>query len=163
MIASSGSVKRTIRVEAGRTEKLDVPIFSGWVGVFAPFVVSVSEGGALIGTTEEPRLMLGPGRHVLTLTNTDLGYQSVQTVDISPGEVKSITVDPRGTINLNASPWAEVWLDGKKLGDTPIANLELPLGVREVVFRHPQLGERRIPVTVRSQGNAPISVDMNKP
>ena len=107
--------------------------------------------------------MLGPGRHVLTLANADLGYQSVQTVDISPGEVKSITVDPRGSINLNASPWAEVWLDGKKLGDTPIANLELPLGVREVVFRHPQLGERRVPITVRSSANAPISVDMNKP
>jgi hypothetical protein len=163
LVSSSGSVKRTVRVEAGRTAKLDVPIFSGWVGIFAPFVVSVSEGGTLIGTTEEPRLMLGPGRHVLTLTNADLGHQSVHTVDVVPGEVKSITIDPRGTMNLNASPWAEVWMDGKKLGDTPIANLELPLGIREVIFRHPQLGERRVPITVRSKGNAPVSVDMNKP
>jgi hypothetical protein len=163
LIATSGSVKRTIRIEAGRTTKLDVPIFSGWVGIYAPFVVNVSEGGTLIGTTEEPRLMLGPGRHVLTLTNADLGYQSVQTVDVVPGEVRSITVDPRGTVNLNAAPWAEVWMDGKKLGDTPIANLELPLGVREVTFRHPQLGERKVTITVRSASNAPVSVDMNKP
>ena len=57
----SGSVKRVIRVEPGRSMKLDVPIFSGWVGIFAPFVVEVSEAGRMIGTTEEARLMLSPG------------------------------------------------------------------------------------------------------
>jgi len=162
-VSASGSVKRTIRVEAGRTVKLDVPIFSGWVGIFAPFVVEVAEAGHVIGTTEEPRLMLSPGRHVLTLTNRDLGYSSVQTVDVEPGEVRSVSLDPRGSVNLNAAPWAEVWLDGRKLGDTPIANLEMPLGTRELIFRHSLFGERRVAVTVR--GNAPtaISVDMSKP
>jgi PEGA domain len=66
LVSSSGSVKRTIRIEAGRTAKLDVPIFSGWVGIYAPFIVDVAEAGRVIGTTEEPRLMLGPGRHTLT-------------------------------------------------------------------------------------------------
>jgi hypothetical protein len=162
-LSSAGSVKRTIRVEAGRTAKLDVPIFSGWVGIFAPFVVEVAEGGRVIGTTEEPRLMLSPGRHILTLTNRDLGYSSVQTVDIEPGEIRSVSLDPRGRVNLNATPWAEVWLDGKKLGDTPIANLEMPLGIRELIFRHPQFGERRVAVTVRGNAPAAISVDMSKP
>jgi hypothetical protein len=160
LVSASGSVKRTVRVEPGRTAKLDVPIFSGWVGIYAPFVVEVAEAGRLIGTTEEPRLMLSPGRHVLTLANRDLGYSSVQTVDVEPGELRTLTVDPRGAVNLNATPWAEVWIDGAKIGDTPIANQPMPLGTREVVFRHPQLGERRVMLTVR--GNAPtaVSVDM---
>jgi hypothetical protein len=142
-VTPSGSVKRTIRIETGRTTKLDVPIFSGWVGIYAPFVLEVIEDGRVIGTTEESRILLSPGKHDLTLVNRELGYSSAQTVEIEPGEVKSISIDPRGRVNLNASPWAEVWIDGRKIGDTPIANLQLPLGVREVTFRHPQLGERK--------------------
>jgi hypothetical protein len=152
-----------VRIEAGRTTRLDVSIFSGWVGIYAPFVVDVVEGGRVIGTTEQPRIMLSPGRHDLTLVNRDLGYSSAQTVDIEPGEVRSVSIDPRGFVNLNASPWAEVWVDGRKAGDTPLANLQLTLGVREITFRHPQLGERRVTVTVKGNGPTAVSVDMNKP
>jgi hypothetical protein len=161
-ISSSGSVKRTIRIEAGRTTKLDVPIFSGWVGIYAPFVVDVVEGGRVIGSTEQPRIMLSPGRHDLTLVNRDLEYSSAQTVDIEPGEVKSVSIDPRGIVNLNATPWAEVWVEGRKVGDTPLANLQLTLGVREISFRHPQLGERRVTVTVKGKAPVAVSVDMTK-
>jgi hypothetical protein len=162
LVSTSGSIKRTIRVEAGRTTKLDIPIFSGWVGIFAPFVVEVSEGGKVIGTTEESRLMLTPGRHELTLVNRELGYRGSRTVDIEPGEVRSLTLDPRGAVNFNASPWAEVWIDGRKVGDTPIANLQLPLGIREVTFRHPQFGERRMPVTVKGDSASAVTVDFTK-
>ena len=162
-VTPSGSVKRTIRIEAGRTTKLDVPIFSGWVGIYAPFVLEVAEGGRVIGTTEESRILLSPGKHDLTLVNRELGYSSAQTVEIEPGEVKSISIDPRGQVNLNASPWAEVWIEGRKVGDTPIANLQLPLGVREVTFRHPQFGERKVTVTVKGNVPAAISIDMSKP
>jgi hypothetical protein len=122
----------------------------------------VAEGGRVIGTTEESRLMLSPGRHQLTLTNRELGYQTVETVEIEPGETRSIRLDPRGTVNLNAAPWAEVWVDGKKAGDTPLAGLQLPLGTQEITFRHPELGERKVTVTVK--GNAPValSVTMGK-
>lgn len=162
-VSSSGSVRRTVRVEAGRVVKLDVPIFSGWVGIYAPFVLQVSEAGQVIGTTEEPRLMLSPGSHTLTLTNRELGYSSQHSVDVEPGEERPIRIDPQGKVNLNATPWAEVWIDGRKVGDTPIANLQMPLGIREVTFRHPQLGERRVTLTVRGNTAAAVSVDMNKP
>ena len=162
LVSTSGSIKRTIRVEAGRTTKLDIPIFSGWVGIFAPFVVEVSESGKVIGTTEESRLMLTPGRHELTLVNRELGYQASRTVDIEPGEVRSLTLDPRGAVSFNASPWAEVWIDGRKVGDTPIANLPLPLGIREVTFRHPQFAERRMSVTVKGDSASAVSVDFTK-
>ena len=65
-------------------------------------------------------------------------------MDIDPGEVKHLELDPRGTVNINAQPWAEVWIDGKKMGETPLANLSIPLGVREIVFKHPQFGERKV-------------------
>ena len=162
MAASSGSVRRSIRVDAGKTVTIDVPIFSGWVDVVAPIILDVVEDGKSIGTTEQSRLLLRPGRHELTFSNRDLDYSSTHTVDIEPGEVQRLTLEPTGSANLNATPWAEVWLNGKKIGDTPLANLKLPLGTHEVVFKHPQFGERRVTTTIRANAPVAVSVDMSK-
>ncbi len=161
-VTASGTVKKTIRVEAGQTASLDVPVFAGWVAVFAPVVMDIAEDGRSIGTTEGGRVMLAPGRHQLTFTNREFGYSASQAVDIAPGEERSINLQPTGTLNLNALPWAEVWIDGKKVGDTPIAGLKVPLGTHDVVFRHPQLGERSMTTMVRASGTAAASVDFSK-
>ena len=159
---SSDSVRRIVRVDAGKTLNIDVPIFSGFVDIVAPIILDVAENGKSIGTTEHPRQILRPGKHVLTLSNRDLDYTTVQTVDVEPGEVKTLTIDPRGAANLNATPWAEVWMDGKKIGDTPLANLALPLGTHELIFKHPKWGERRVTTTIRANAPIAVSVDMTK-
>jgi PEGA domain len=162
-VSASGEVTRTVRVAAGQTSDVDISIFSGWVAVFAPVVLDVAVNGRSIGTTEQNRLMLPPGRHELTLTNQELGYKGVQEVEVQPGEVRSLTVDPRGPVNFNAIPWAEVWLDGQKLGDTPLANMRVPLGTREFVFKHPQFGERKVTASIRADQPAAIGVDFTRP
>jgi hypothetical protein len=161
-ISTSGEVTKTIRVASGKATTVDVPIFSGWVAIFAPIVLEISENGKSIGTTEVDRHMLSPGQHELTLTNRDLGYKAVQEVNIDAGEVRSITIEPKGTVSINAVPWAEVWLDGQKLGDTPLANMRVPLGVREFVFKHPQHGEKQVTVTVRADETTPVSADFTR-
>jgi hypothetical protein len=162
-VSNSGTVKRTVKVVAGKTLDLDVPIFSGWVAVFAPIVLDVSEDGQSLGTTEESRLMLSPGHHRLTLGKRELGYSVVREIDIEAGAVTSLTLDPRGSASINAVPWAEIWIDGKKAGETPIANLQVPLGVREFVFKHSQFGERRLTTTIRADQPSALSVDFTKP
>jgi hypothetical protein len=122
----------------------------------------VSEAGRSLGTTDSTRIMLSPGRHELTLTNRELGYSSRQTVEIFPGEERVLNIEPKGTVNVNALPWAEVWVDGTRMGETPIANLEVPLGTREFVFKHPTYGERRLTTTITAKA-PPISVDLTKP
>jgi hypothetical protein len=161
-VSASGSVKRNVRVEAGKTITVDVPLFSGWVAIFAPVVLDIAENGRSIGSTEDGRLMLAPGRHELTLSNRELGYSGKQTVDIDAGEVNSVSLEPRGSVNFNAIPWAEVWIDGKKAGETPIANAQVPLGVREIVFKNPEFGERRMVTTVRADSADAVSVDFTK-
>jgi PEGA domain len=161
-LTSGGEVLHSVRVVAGKAVTLDIPVFSGWVSVVAPIVLIISEGGRVLGSTEEDRLTLPPGRHQLTLSNKELGYSAVHQVDIEPGGVRSLTVDPKGPVNLNAAPWAEVWLDGAKLGDTPLAGTLVPLGLREFVFKHPEYGERRVSATVRANTPAAVSVDFTK-
>jgi serine/threonine protein kinase len=156
------TVQRTVLIEAGKPGTLSVPVFSGWLAVFAPIRLDVSEGRRTLGSTDSGRIVLAPGRHVLTLSNRELGYTASQTVEIQPGEERVLNVKPMGLVNLNASPWAEVWVDGTRAGETPLANLQVPLGTREFLFKHPQYGERRLTATITTTASA-LTVDFGRP
>ncbi len=160
-ITPTATLRRTVKVEANKTLTLDVPVFSGWVAIFAPIVLEVSEQGRALGSTDQGRLLLPPGRHTLTLTNRDFGYSADHAVEVEAGEVRSLNVQPSGTVNLNAVPWAEVWIDGKKAGETPLANLPLPLGNREIIFKHPEFGERKMMTRITAGAPVAVSVDFS--
>jgi hypothetical protein len=59
-------------------------------------------------------------------------------------------------------PWAEVWLDGRGLGTTPIGNVSVLIGTHEIVWKHPELGERRQSVTVTAKAPVRIAMDLRK-
>ncbi len=46
----------------------------------------------------------------------------------------------QGLADINASPWAEVRVDGTDRGTTPIIGLKLPAGRHRAVFSNPELG-----------------------
>ncbi len=165
-----GSVKQTVRIEAGNTSSLVVPLgaaegapVSGWIAVTAPNDVQLFENGRLLGTSQSDRLMIGAGRHEIEIVNEVLGFRASRTVQVAAGKVSAIKIEfPKGTIALNATPWAEVWADGERVGETPIGTLQLSIGPHEFVFRHPELGEQRHAATVTLKTPARLSVDMRK-
>jgi hypothetical protein len=63
---------------------------------------------------------------------------------------------------VNARPWAEIVLDGASVGLTPIANLLVTVGSHDVVFKHPQLAERKQTVIVTVKGPNRIAADLTK-
>jgi hypothetical protein len=163
------TAKHTVTVQAGGTASLVVPIgaaaaggpVSGWVAVNAPFSLEIREQGRLLGSSDAERVMMAAGRHQLEFVNDALGYRSTRVVQVAPGKVASVSVElPQGVVNLNASPWAEVWIDGKRVGETPIGNLAVSIGPHEIVFKHPQLGEKRQAISVTLGTPARLSVDM---
>jgi hypothetical protein len=163
------TTRHTVTVQAGGTASLVVPIgaaaaggpVSGWVAVKAPFSMEIQEHGRLLGSTDADRVMMAAGRHELEFVNDALGYTSRRVVQVAPGKVVSLSLDlPQGIVNLNASPWAEVWIDGRRAGDTPIGNLAVPIGPHEIVFKHPQLGEKRQSISVTLAAPVRVSVDM---
>jgi hypothetical protein len=134
---------------------------SGWLAVKTPFALEIREGGRLLGTTETDRIMMASGRHELELVSPTLGYHSTRVVQVAPGKIAGITVEvPQGVMNLNASPWAEVWIDGQRVGETPIGNLAVAIGPHEIVFKHPQFGEKKHAVSVTLGAPVRLSVDM---
>lgn len=166
-----GSTKQTVVIEAGTTAsiiaQLTTPqgaLLSGWISVSAPYDVQIYEDGRLLGSSQSERLMVSTGTHQLELVNEALGYRSTRTVHVTGGRVSPVNVEfPQGKIALNAIPWAEVWIDGEKVGETPIGNLPLSLGSHEIIFRNPDLGEQRQVATVTLTAPTRISVDLRKP
>jgi hypothetical protein len=166
------SARHVVSVQAGGTASLVVPLasapaaagtgpVSGWLSVKAPFSIEIREEGRVIGTTDADRIMMAAGRHEVQLVSETLGYRVTRVVNVQPGKVASLTAElPNGTVNLNAAPWAEVFIDGQRVGETPIGNLSVPIGPHEVVFRHPQFGEKRHAISVTLSAPVRLSVDM---
>ena len=123
--------------------------------------LEVFEDGRRLGSTAEGLIVTSAGRHHLELVNSALGYRSSRVVNVKDRQVVSLVVDPgKGTININALPWAQVWLDGRWLGETPLGQISAPLGEHEILFRHPELGERREKATVGSEGVTRVSANL---
>lgn len=161
-------VRRVVSVEAGVPTAVVIStaaggIPSGWLTVTGVVPVQIQEDGTLLGSSDTPRLLLPVGRHELDFVNETFGYRARRTVQIVAGQAASIALEPAsGTLSVNAQPWAEVWIDGKRIGETPIGNLPLTIGNHELVVRHPQLGERRRTVAVSANVPARVGIDLRQ-
>jgi len=163
-----GTVSRTVTVTAGSSSTVMAAmgaagVAAGWLSVTSPLELQILENGTLIGTTSAARVMLPAGRHDLVLSSSAVGFQTSISTDIRPGRTATATVTvPNGSLSLNALPWANVWVDGRAVGTTPVANLEVPLGSHDVIWRHPQLGERRQTTVVTAKAPVRLVMDLNK-
>jgi hypothetical protein len=166
----TGSVRQEITVAAGTTSSLVVPMsttpqgaLSGYISVAAPVDVQIYEDVRFVGSSRIDRVMMSVGRHELDIVNEALGYRARRVVNVAPGQVTAIKLDwPNGSMALNAQPWAEVFIDGERIGETPIGNIPVPIGPHEVRFRHPELGEQVVRSTVTLGSPARLSVDLRK-
>jgi hypothetical protein len=163
------TIEQAVTIEAGSTTTLVVPMqgpaapgpAAGWLNVAAPIEVQVLENGRALGTSSEGPLRLAPGSHKLQLVNETLGYHGQETVTIRAGEMMRLRPSlPDGLLHVNAQPWANVLIDGQRIGDTPLANIKVTLGQHEIRFRHPSLGEQVRQVVVSAGEPSRVSVNM---
>jgi PEGA domain-containing protein len=166
VVRSGGNTyNRTVQIEAGTTASL---VFGGSgaaqfgsVSVTTPVAVQVFEGQRLIGTSDIEKIMLGTGDHDLELVSESVGFRASRKVRVSANQTSTIALDmPKTQVSINALPWAEVVVDGTRVGETPLGNVAMALGPHEIVFRHPQLGERRMTTMVTLKDANRVSVDM---
>ena len=136
---------------------------AGGIRLSSPVALQVLEGDRVLGSTATGSIVLSAGRHELQLVNNAVGYSAPLVVDVRAGQVATRTISlPAGRMSVNALPWAEVWIDGKPVGETPLGNLSVALGEHTILFRHPQFGEHRQTALVRSDALARISIDLRR-
>ena len=153
----SGSVRQTVRVRENETDDATIPLRPGWLAVFAPVKLEVLENGRSIGSTEGGRILTPPGPHTIEVVSQAMGFRETRQVEIKPGAVAAVTIAmPPATIEVVAPAESEILIDGRTVGTAPLGPLQAAVGTREIVMRHPTLGERRQVVSVTY--NAPVRV-----
>jgi hypothetical protein len=169
LVRSGGKTqRRTLQVEANTTTSLVISGVesgtpSGWLSTTASAPLRIFESGRLVGSTESDRIMLPAGEHTFEFSSDALGFSATRTVTIGAGQTSSVALPmPQVTVSLNAAPWAQVWVDGQALGATPIGDFKTTIGSHEVIFRHPQLGERRLTALLTLKEPARVAIDMTK-
>lgn len=136
---------------------------SGGIRLQTPIELKVLQGDRVLGSSADGPIILPAGTHQLDLINTALGLRMRRAVTFRAGQIANLDVTPPpGRVSVNAQPWAEVSIDSRVIGETPLANVSVPIGEHEVVFRHPELGERRQTITVRADAPTRVSATFER-
>ncbi|HLG56909.1 MAG TPA: hypothetical protein VI485_16340 [Vicinamibacterales bacterium] len=166
-VLPSPVVPTTAPVTATPTELKEITAASQRRGGFrlsSSVEVHVLDGERLLGSSHDGPIVVAPGRRELEFVNSAIGYRMRRVIDVKPGQISPLTITvPNGIVNINAMPWAEVWIDGKPFGETPLGNLSIAPGEHEIVFRHPELGERRQKAFVRTDVPTRVSTNLQQP
>ena len=162
--AREGVITKDIQIQAGATVNIDEGIFSGWIRVFAPFDLQVYDGKKMIGTTDQERIMMPAGRHELDFVNNQRGFRDTRIVELGPGATIPISIDKiEGTLRVDAPEGSEIFIDGTRVGEAPLGEQTVTLGVREVEVKHPTLGQKKVSATVTSAAPADVKVEFTTP
>lgn len=142
------SVERRVTIEPAQSVDLSVPL-SGWLAVTSSLPLDVFDGEVRVGSSRERRLAVAAGRRQLVFVNEAVGFRLETDLDVAAGRVTNVPVSlPNGWVSVTSDVPADVRVDGRPVGRTPVPSLELPLGMHEVTVSHPRYGDQTFTVLV---------------
>ena len=133
---------------------------AGFVAVFAPFDISISNASQPLTVDDRGRAMLPSGKYRLRFQNREIGYDETRAVEVRPTETTTINLVPRTPLNVTASEAAEVLVDGERTGETPFRG-RIPYGAHTVTIRTAG-GERQFQIEATMKP-VQLEVDFSKP
>jgi len=134
----------------------------------------VFEGNQLLATFPPIRqnITLSPGSHSLRYTSTEEGCDDqIKTYQIRSGEILAETIFLCfGFINVNTNPpGALIMIDnretdfnGNLYGQTPRANLRLPVGPHMLTLNHPDFPQKTLQIVIQKNETINRSVNLNE-
>ncbi len=156
--SSKGSVERSVKIQAGETSEMSEPIFPGWIALTAPIELSLSEDGQPLKRDDRGWAILQPGPHEIHLDNRALGIHEVRHVVVMPGDTTRLSFAPHtSTLSLTTNEPAEVWVDGNSVGQAPLVEQTISIGLHDVRVRSAQ-HERWLRLRVTTQ---PVQVNVD--
>jgi serine/threonine-protein kinase len=135
---------------------------SGRLSVTTPVMVKVFDGKQELGGSPLA-VDLAPGLHTLRLSNKGLGIDQTLLVTIEPGQTSTVNELAKGLLVVKVEPPADVKLDGKQLGQTPIPARQVYEGVHSLELSNTNLNEtRRLEVKVKAGETRTVSVNLEE-
>ena len=108
------------------------------------------------------KIRLSAGEHTLKLSNDNFAGVVSDTVTI-PGNAilsKKYSFNDHGYLQIVVVPWADVFIDGIHVGQTPLEKLNVPVGKHTVRLEHPQLGQQEKEIDIRSREATLLRLEM---
>jgi hypothetical protein len=127
------------------------PVATGTLAVSSPSPVEIYLDDQFLGTSPVS-LQVPAGAHTVEYRHGNLRKRLTHVVNGDETTKVAVTFDV--TLQVNARPWAEVFLDGverKPLGQTPLSGVRIPIG-SVLVFQNPEFQVKRYRVTGKETG-----------
>ncbi len=156
--SSGGSIKRSVTIRSDEPASMTETIYPGWLKVFAPFDITISEGSKVLRLDDREQVMLPAGPHDVRFENRAFAYQETRHIEIQPGITTPLSlVAPHSTLTLTTSAPAEVLIDGVSVGQTPLTDYSIQLGTRDVQIKS-AAGDKRLSIPVTTK---PVVMDID--
>jgi hypothetical protein len=118
----------------------------GWLAVSSATSAEIYLGGKHLGETPTT-LQLNSGRQTLEYRHDNL--KTTMTHEIKPKETTTAFVTFDVDVQINARPWAQVFVEGstrRALGQTPLGSVRVPIG-STLTFENPSFPSKTHKVT----------------
>ena len=133
---------------------------SGRLSVTTSPPADIYLGRRKLGRGSVRGVRIRPGRYRLRAV-LEPGVVETQRLRIGPGErlARNVTF-AAGRLRVIVMPWADVVVDGRKVGQTPMAPIELAAGSHRVLLTNPDLDKRVVrKVRIRPGQESAIELD----
>lgn len=128
-----------------------------------PTGATVILDGTVRGITPVELRVVRPGLHQLRTSRPGF-VPDLRTVQLASGEAAAALVKLRPIsgllLVLSDPPGAEVWLQERRLGVTPLPVTDLPLGTHRLELRHPDCEARSVEVPLSDRTPVRVSVTL---
>ena len=134
----------------------------GFLLVVAEPWAEVSIDGEKVGETPMGRIRLSAGEHTISLLNENFAGLITGRVSIRTDETvtSKYSFNESGYLQIVVQPWADVFVDGRPVGQTPLQKVRIPVGRHTVTLRHPQLGEKAAEVDIKLEETTVLRMEM---
>ncbi|MEO1338143.1 MAG: PEGA domain-containing protein, partial [Myxococcota bacterium] len=105
-----------------------------------------------------------PGTHELRVANPAQGFDRMRAVTLVADQNYFFEVRGRtGWVRVTVSPWAQVSIDGKTMGLTPLPRIGLLEGSHRIRLENPDIGRvHELTVRIEPGRETAINVDLSE-
>jgi hypothetical protein len=133
----------------------------GFLTIYSRIPLEIAADDRRVGSSDDGQLVLTAGNHTIALVNEHFGFRSTVRLNVKPGENTVYTVPlPSGVLQVDTAPGAEVFVEGERVGVSPLGEIPVPIGTREVLVRHPELGQRAESVEVTAGRTSRVTLTL---
>ncbi|MDI1446528.1 serine/threonine-protein kinase [Polyangium sp. 6x1] len=164
VLSRSASGPRTDQAVASASPSVAAPLPTETVAAApsttGPEALAAPSSTGATSATPTATVAQGTGARNVDPKRQGQGSSTAPSASAAPEEASS---NEPGTLVVSVSPWADVSVDGRSVGTTPLAPISLAPGPHSVVLRNSELGaSRSLSVTIKPGKPSSVRVDLRR-